>query len=461
MTESTHRHCAPVKNIGLLGALTIENKMPSSSAVKNAEQWKIEGNRLMKANFLEAAKLAYENGIASHAHNQKDSPHSNGQDNDCNNANNESILQALHSNLSLVYQKLELWEKAVIHASRAIEVDISASAPSTVAVKAKVLYRRGICQETLAFLDCIPGGFDRKINYMNKAKVDLEECISILNTMGVDDDHDNSVKKVTLIQQLKPAKSALYRINNRLNSIVLNFVDGNGNEVLHSDTRKSSSRKGFLPLQIPDLLHQRQTVEVLLEQSLQPHEGEAFYLIDYKWWKQWCEYVSFKKFNLLPIGGTAISKELFKALEIHFNDSDDDSSTSSNEKINENKEIPEKLDTCSLLENSDDEHQRLKPGLVRGYHYEIVPREVYFTLRSWYGENGMRIIRRARIKDGILKVKLYTNNPRSDDRRKQKFDDTFRCSACRLPSSQKCKKCQSTYYCSIACQQVSSYFLLL
>ena len=61
--------------------------------------------------------------------------------------------------------------------------------------------------------------------------------------------------------------------------------------------------------------------------------------------------------------------------------------------------------TCSSSSSSFNEHALvsndinidivLKPQLVRGYHYEILPREAYVALKLWYGESSPSIIKRA------------------------------------------------------------------
>ena len=51
----------------------------------------------------------------------------------------------------------------------------------------------------------------------------------------------------------------------------------------------------------------------------------------------------------------------------------------------------------------------LRPNLVRGYHFEIIPREVYYALRSWYLEVTPPICRRVILKtaNGHYCVTLY------------------------------------------------------
>ncbi len=60
----------------------------------------------------------------------------------------------------------------------------------------------------------------------------------------------------------------------------------------------------------------------------------------------------------------------------------------------------------------------LRPQLVRGHHFEIIPREVYAVLRSWYGEMTPCICRRAsQIDEKGPKVFLYPYSNGTNSRR--------------------------------------------
>lgn len=108
----------------------------------------------------------------------------------------------------------------------------------------------------------------------------------------------------------------------------------------------------------------------------------------------------------------------------------------------------------------DHSEPQLLPNLVRGYDYEIVPREVYHALREWYGEVTPSILRRA-FQTGnnnnniTMSVALYPQiqQPISPvlPWNTKLYD---RCGACRRPGVRlRCRQCLAMYYCDRTCQQ--------
>lgn len=51
------------------------------------------------------------------------------------------------------------------------------------------------------------------------------------------------------------------------------------------------------------------------------------------------------------------------------------------------------------------DEETLRPNLVRGHPYELIPREVYYALTCWYGETTTSIVRRA---TGDGRVQIHT-----------------------------------------------------
>ena len=114
-------------------------------------------------------------------------------------------------------------------------------------------------------------------------------------------------------------------------------------------------------------------------------------------------------------------------------------------------------------EDSDDKEMPvlLRNHLVRGHHYELLPREAYGTLRSWYGESTTPILRRltidAEAPSGTPHVHLYSEHWDALSQRSSSLSSSntssFKCSACGAPdATSKCVKCGVARYCNRSCQ---------
>jgi ubiquitin carboxyl-terminal hydrolase 4/11/15 len=119
----------------------------------------------------------------------------------------------------------------------------------------------------------------------------------------------------------------------------------------------------------------------------------------------------------------------------------------------------------------------LRPNLVRGYHYEVIPREVYNALRCWYGEITVPILRVTtstnvaidKCKD-LIQLPLYSEYfcdtqsldplkkyPRSNDDSTPAATSTAtetrgHCYTCQNPTNRRCTGCYVAYYCNRDCQ---------
>lgn len=249
---------------------------------------------------------------------------------------------------------------------------------------------------------------------------------------------------------------------------------------------------------------------------------ELYCLVEWTWWSRWCHLVDFfeltgrisdggEETNELE-GSQKVSRATKRILTLlppgaHLaedgnnksskkkpsatcstrsdddSDEDDDSSTSSNH-------LPEELgpidNTCLLLGQdkfseqwyrrpiasegysggrlSSQPHQDpllLKPNLVRGYHYEVLPREIYNALRIWYGEVIPPICRRKTRHQTIV---LYPHQNEAVRSRGALViplmapsggrNGISRCSACLAPDNpnKKCRNCRGASYCDKKCQ---------
>ena len=223
--------------------------------------------------------------------------------------------------------------------------------------------------------------------------------------------------------------------------------------------------------------------------------GEAFFLLEWNWWVRWCRHVDFfdnaadstKKcadtqakddrtvertqhlLNYFLTGAT---------LPLRFrtdprDDEDDDSSDEEDEDDSVTLMAPGPIDNSELLVQPDDIFLRqwylphlssdeisseldgddliassLKPNLIRGYHYEILPREVYNALRTWFGELTPSICRRITVNGNLMihpnqLSKLAISSLKSQ-----------RCNACQAPgANSRCQQCMTVQYCDRACQE--------
>ncbi len=108
-------------------------------------------------------------------------------------------------------------------------------------------------------------------------------------------------------------------------------------------------------------------------------------------------------------------------------------------------------------ERTNHKHYILRPRLVHGHHFEILPREVYAALRCWYGESTPTICRRATHSGGKIELILYPelqwNDVLSPFRCEQSSSTITFCGACKAMNARlRCSNCASIYYCERRCQ---------
>ena len=96
----------------------------------------------------------------------------------------------------------------------------------------------------------------------------------------------------------------------------------------------------------------------------------------------------------------------------------------------------------------------LRPRLVHGYHFELLPREVYAALRCWYGESTPSICRRVMKRKRKLQVMLYPELHKIQIPHNALPNKvTNFCGACKTKGArQRCSSCYSIYYCDQYCQ---------
>lgn len=109
---------------------------------------------------------------------------------------------------------------------------------------------------------------------------------------------------------------------------------------------------------------------------------------------------------------------------------------------------------CRVQDKNVDDEFTLRPRLVHGYHFEVLPREVYAALRSWYGESTPSICRRVVKNDGKIELVLYPDlqfNQLPSSLISNKAVNF--CGACKSEHARlRCGNCYSIYYCEQSCQ---------
>ncbi len=224
----------------------------------------------------------------------------------------------------------------------------------------KIWYRRALAREAL-------GQYE-------EAKVDLEYCLQLFG--DGDEARRNKGRNDTLL--------VLGRVNHRLKRRVEKEIAG----------------------KCPSCTFQRQIILALLMQSNTPRVGEAFFLIDFVWWRLWCHHVNFHAIEddikaqlnvIIPAKTESESSAKKEDDSLSEEESDDDSSSYSDG----NGKRPGPISNRRLLISNIQSHptdlflqewcpqqcqNMLKPQLVRGHHFEVLPRDAYAALKSWYGE---------------------------------------------------------------------------
>ena len=116
---------------------------------------------------------------------------------------------------------------------------------------------------------------------------------------------------------------------------------------------------------------------------------------------------------------------------------------------------------------------RLRPNLVRGHHFECLPREAYGALVCWYGDETPPICRRATASHNdsggdMVRILLYPElqhnntwglsptwlgNDVGERSALAAISLPFLCGACKSPgATAQCTRCLSIRYCRKECQ---------
>ncbi|EQC32844.1 hypothetical protein, variant [Saprolegnia diclina VS20] len=191
---------------------------------------------------------------------------------------------------------------------------------------------------------------------------------------------------------------------------------------------------------IPSPAQQKDIVHSLMLQSKQHgmKVGEKFFVVNYKWWECWCDYVGY-----LAKGGASRPLPSSK---------------------------PPTISNSSLLDPACDQMDHvvgsaLLPGLVEHSDYFLVPSEVWSALTVWYA-GGPPICRfvvgvgEPSSPQYFTRVEVYPETAGDSDVEMDVESSsspptptpTSKCTVCGRPSRNRCAVCKTPYYCSKQCQ---------
>ena len=284
---------------------------------------------------------------------------------------------------------------------------------------AKLYYRRCTVRE--------------KIGHVQDGIDDANQCITILEDMN----NYGSERKVALA-----AKKRLQKRDDNNNSPSVN-------KALRASACLSAQQQRDI---ITRLLAQSAIIRV---------PGEAYYLISMDWWKRWCLHVNFSQADsssLFRGDVTTILEE--KKDDVNSSDSDDSSSNDDDDDDDQQSCYPGEIDNSSIQLDSNYAFHRqyliptfkdIKPHLVRNYHYQIIPCQVFKALVHWYSTSTDPILRRTS-SDASICLYPMTSSSSSKSDTNTKNNNKHRCTTCQSPCSKRCTSCNTSYYCNISCQ---------
>ncbi|XP_060558004.1 E3 ubiquitin-protein ligase TRIM36-like isoform X2 [Ruditapes philippinarum] len=170
-----------------------------------------------------------------------------------------------------------------------------------------------------------------------------------------------------------------FEANSSIKSLMKNHIPL-GNLVFKQNVgttciKEESAQMSKSMVDIPDVETQKSFVANQLQKPL--IEGETWYIIDIKWFKQWKSYVGYENRDRLNVG--------------------------------EELAYPGPIDNTPILQEGTD---KLKEHLIDNLDYSLIPGECWEMLLSWYGLlEGQKPLPRKVIEEGVygksLKVEVY------------------------------------------------------
>ena len=386
----------------------------------------------------------------------------------------------LHGNRALVQLQRQEYAAAECDCSTILQEDTSRENDDDDGIRWKLWYRRALAREHLAqqrLLGSKPESPEQPTAewYIAQAQQDLECCQKCLEKM-----QQPEALHTAELEELPVVLERLNHLRQQCSSLSVTTVP---------------------PPPPPALSEQREDVIRLLEARDRFYPGEAYFLLDWIWWSEWCQHVQL--FSDDPGNTPSEPSPAEDAKDESM--VEDDVTKDTTPVIAPNMSLEERIlqrlppgarrpdpvddeedqplgpgpiDNASLLlphpkdwkastqtvfykhwyrpyyhppaPDALDDFLPLKPGLVRGYHYEIIPREVYNALRTWYSELTPSICRRATVaEDASLHVVLYPL-----DTAMNAPSGGGECSACgAVGVTMRCVSCRQVCYCDRTCQE--------
>ncbi len=427
-----------------------EEPIMNSSVEKQAEieleirKHKDEGNQQFAAKRYPQAIASYRAGLEA-----------------CSSSSCKELTSALRSNLAVSLLRVDMYEEAHEQCNLVLQLDPT---------NPKVWYRRGMAREGMARQQQ-DNPQKQQQSLLQQALEDLQTCLKYIAAVPETTSATKTMERA--------AHSAMDRVKRQLQAVnvTTNEAGMNGDRITAIDTsvtavqetNGSHKPRNTTTSSMPSPRQQRQDVVRLLLSNKASLEGEALFLLDWNWWSHWCHYVDLFQsqqqqessiqrqqvlLQLLPPGATLPNNTSSN------NEEDETSSTSSSDSEYDTchpQGPPGTIDNTALFvlplllkkSKKSSSLSRLKPNLVRGHHYEVIPREVYNALRIWYGEVTPSICRRVEFHTEVARLPLYT-----DFSHENVLVNGQVCAACRAPcASCRCTQCNQVYYCGRSCQE--------
>jgi ubiquitin carboxyl-terminal hydrolase 4/11/15 len=448
------------------------------SPLEIASDFKIEGNAAYSQQQLKAALQAYQQGLDAL---KKESSLT---------ASSESLDLRLHllNNSAQVMLGMEDYAGAEEACSFVLD---SLGIPLPKAFHRRAVAREGLAMHTLATTTLA----DRRA-LLEEAKKDLQAAVRVLDkaidpTMTAEEAQRQkaavaqfAVRLQKRLTQLKKVAAGKEKIATSTKTVVPPKPAADTSKKQTVDASMARTRRSRRPPTVvtegsPTAAlrgrgQQRQDVlRLLLSRQTQVQSavalpGEAFFVLDWLWWTDFCHHVDLFYQKEEGAQGGMVLRALPLGTIIPGSEQDDeeddydgppgpiDNSDLFLVSPTATEETSQQAFFRQWYRASTEQPAQLKPNLVRGYHYEILPREVYHALREWYGEVTPAIPRRATVEDGkspslVLYPHLHEAVPPLLPWNTNVYE---RCGACRRPGIRlRCRRCMGVYYCDRGCQQ--------
>ena len=437
--------------------------MQQDSKTDLIEKHKTEGNLHYAAKKYDEAISSYRAGLEACSSSSSDSQQY------------ASLQVALRSNLAVTLLKLFNYQQALEECNLALALDTT---------NPKCLYRRGLAREGLAY--ACKNDKQEQERLLQEALDDIQTCLTHISSVS-----DSTETKIATMK--RAALAAQTRMQDRL---LQQQQQGNGNTNTHATTETVQSNgnvptiptdanggnHGATTTIAPFKSQSQQRLDVIQlltanNNTFRSMQDEAYFLLDWNWWCRWCRHVDF-----FPTENGENSSEQEAILQLLppgailpdycIKQKRDDDSTSSSTCSDSSKSTteshqngpPNEIDNTALFQvnhysnnnsKSTPLFTRLKPNLVRGHHYELVPREVYNALKIWHGEVTPSICRRVQVHQEVAKLPIYTDFFTKKEQLDAATETTLQqCGACQAPSATcRCSRCFQTFYCGRSCQE--------